>query len=51
LQFFVFGDFIAEKASRDTGLGFETGGSQNVGVAGFVGAFFEIFDFNPAFGD
>jgi len=42
LEFFVFGDFVAEKAGGYTGFGFEAGWGQDVGVAGFVGAFFKI---------
>ncbi len=51
LQSFVFGNFVTEKAGRDTGFGFEAGGSQDVSVAGFVGALFKIFNFYPPFGN
>ena len=33
------------------GFVFEAGGGQDVGVAGFVGALFEVFGLDPAFGD
>ena len=40
-----------EEARGDAGFGFQAGGGEDVGVAGFVGAFFEIMNFNPPFGD
>ena len=51
MEFFVFGNFAAQEAGRDAGFVFEAGGGQNVGVAGLVGAQFEVSGFDPAFGD
>ena len=42
---------MAEEAGGDAGFGLQAGGGQDVGVAGLVGALFEIFDFDPAFID
>ena len=51
MEFFVFGNFTAEEAGRNVGFVFEAGWSQDVGVAGFVGALFEVSGLDPAFGD
>ena len=42
---------MAEEAGGDAGFGIQAGGGQDVGVASFIGAFFEVTDFDPAFGD
>jgi hypothetical protein len=51
LQFFVFVNFAAQEAGGDPGFGFEAGGGQDVGVAGFVRALMEVLGFYPAFGN
>ena len=51
LEFFVFGDFVAEEAGGDAGFGLQAGRCQDIGVTGFVGALFEVTSFDPAFGD
>ena len=51
LEFFVFADFVAEEAGSDAGFALQAGRCQDIGVARFVGALFEVAGFDPAFGD
>ena len=42
---------MVEEAGGDAGFGLQAAGGQDVSVGGFIGALFEVFDFDPAFGD
>ncbi len=51
MEFFVFGNFVAEEAGFDAGFALQAGRCQDIGIAGFVGALFEVTGFDSAFGD